>query len=70
MDDEERATHSLKAVHVTGNESYEDGHGGVTSVQWSKTSGSMAHILTVQIYKGDDLHSEHPFINVLGVVYE
>ena len=55
-----------------------DGHAvgsdGVTRIGWGHTNGSMADLLTVQVYRADDdgneyLFREVPFINTGGVEY-
>lgn len=63
----------LKAVHVAcnndGDEFYQIGT-DVTSIEWGETNGHMAPLATIRVFKGGQLHSEHPFCNVLGVYYQ
>lgn len=63
----------LRSVTVSefegGGETYTVGYGGVTAIDWGSTSGHMAELKTVLVYKNGALHSEHPFANVLGVYY-
>lgn len=74
MDDHDRSTKPLQAVHVSatndGDEYHKVGYLEVTAIEWGWTSGSMAAIQTVQVFKKGSLHSEHPFPNVLGVYYD
>lgn len=73
MSDIERAGRPLNAVSISetdnGGEYYQVGKNGVTKIGWSTTSGHMAALQTIQVFKGEDLHSEHLFVNVLGVYY-
>lgn len=73
MFDHDRKNKPLCAVNVSesedGSEYYAVGRSGITAITWGETCGSMAALLTVQVWKNDALHSEHPFINVLGVYY-
>ncbi len=73
MNDAERSTTPI-AVHVTatdnGDEYYKVGFGDVTGIEWGWTSGSMAAIQTIRVFKNGHLHSEHPFPNVLSVYYD
>lgn len=73
MQDHIRKTLPLQAVSVSetnnGEEFYRVGFAGVTKIEWSETSGHMASLLTIQVWKDNKLHSEHPFSNVLGVYY-
>lgn len=74
MSDQEREDWPIQGVRVTnredGEEYYEDGKHDVTGIQWGKTNGHMAHIMTVRVYKNRVLHSEHPFVNCLSVYYK
>jgi hypothetical protein len=71
--DQHRVKLQIRAVHVAcnqdGDESYQVGRGGVTSIEWGNTDGHMAHLLTIAVYRNDELHSEHIFSNVLSVIY-
>ncbi|NIA72455.1 hypothetical protein HBA54_28100 [Pelagibius litoralis] len=80
---------ALKAVHVAttpdGDEYYEVGRGGVTSIEWGGVtsiewggvtsiewggiSGHMAELDTVRVFVNGQLSSEHPFCNCLGVFF-
>ena len=74
MKDRERSEKALIAVHVScnqdGDEYHKVGFGDVTAVKWGLTSGHMAVLQTVQVFKDGKLFSEHPFSNVLGVYYD
>ena len=74
MNDAERSTTPINAVHVTatdnGDEYYKVGFGDVTAIEWGVTNGSLAEIQTVRVFKNGHLHSEHPFPNVLSVYYD
>ena len=71
--DGERPELPVKAVTVSENpysgERYEVGNDGVMEIKWGTTCGHMAHIQTLQVFKGEVMHSEHIFVNVLGVYY-
>ena len=74
MNDIERSEKALEAVHVyntqdDNGEYYKVGFGDVTEIKWSWSSGHMAELQTVQVFKVGKLFSEHPFSNVLGVYY-
>ena len=73
MTDQERSERKLHAVEVCsdndGGEYYEVGKNGITAIKWDWTSGHMAALQTVTVYKNGKLHSEHCFSNVLGVYY-
>lgn len=73
LTDPERTKLQIRAVHVAcnqdGDEYYEVGRAGVTSIEWGNTSGHMAALLTIAVYRNDELHSEHIFTNVLSVIY-
>jgi hypothetical protein len=51
-------------------EFYKAGFADVTKVEFGHTAGQHAHLLTVKVWKGDDLFAEFPFMNVVGVYYE
>ena len=74
MDDHKRSEKPLLAVHVCssdlGDEYHKVGSSDVTAIGWGWTSGSMAALLMVQVFKNGQLHSEHPFINVQSVYYD
>ena len=74
IDDNVRARMPLIAVHVAsnndGDEYYCVGTNGVTAIEWSKTNGHHAHLLTVQVHRGDHLSAEFIYANVLGVTYD
>ncbi len=71
--DTDRASKSLIAVHVSetdnGGEYYSVGSNDVTEIKWGETTGHMAMLQTIQVFKRGELHSEHVFSNVLGVYY-
>ena len=73
LSDSERAEMKLRAVSVDstdhGDEYHEVGQNGVTAIKWGWTSGHMAALQTIAVYKGEHLYSEHCFSNVLGVYY-
>ena len=73
LTDSERAKKTLRAVQVVvfseGDEYYEVGKYGVTAIKWGWTSGHMAMLQTIAVYKGNRMHSEHCFSNVLSVYY-
>jgi hypothetical protein len=47
-------------------EFYKAGFADVTKVEFGHTAGQHAHLLTVKVWKGDDLFAEFPFMNVVG----
>jgi hypothetical protein len=63
----------IKAVHVSsnndGDEYYEVGRNDVTVIEWDGMNGHMATLDTIKVFNSGQLHSEHPFCNVLGVYY-
>lgn len=63
----------LKGVFVaatySGSEAHHIGLQDVTDVQWHEECGQMGMVPTIRVYKDDELFSEHPFSNVLGVYY-
>lgn len=52
-----------------GEEFYLVGRDGVTAMRWGEINGSMAPIATIQVFKGDKLFAEAPFINCESVRY-
>ena len=73
MTDSQRSEKKLRAVFVDsnndGDEYYEVGKNDVTSIEWGWTNGDNAALQTIVVHKGNRMHSEHCFSNVLGVYY-
>lgn len=73
MRDANEMNQSLRAIQVFAcegaDEYYEVGRNNVTAIEWGSTNGHMAPLATVKVYRDGNLHSEHPFCNVLGVYY-
>lgn len=68
--DTDRTERVIRAARIVNDESYQVGVSGVTEIKWGWTSGSMADLQTIQVFKGEKMFSEHPFINALSVVYQ
>ena len=73
--DDDRSRKPIASVVVSegpegSGEYYSVGYNGVTEIKWGKTAGPMSWLLTLQVFKGDAMASEHLFWKVSGVYYK